>query len=372
MVEIETINRDQFEQIVYCSDPAVGLKSIIAIHDTTLGPATGGCRFFPYPSEEDALKDVLRLAKGMTYKSALSDVAFGGGKAVIIGDPQKIKTKALLQRFAQFVNTLNGHYITAKDVGISGEDLRVMSEVTQHILGIEGKADSSGDPSIATAFGMMRSFDALAKEILGKSSLKSLTFAIQGVGSVGHYLAENLGELGANVIITDIDQNNIRAVQHKISNIQVVNPNDIYGIQCDFFVPCALGGILNQETIPRLKCGIVAGSANNQLATLQDGFRLSERSIFYAPDYVVNAGGIINIAEERLGYDRKRAFEHVGRIYNTVVEIIRRAKNAHKAPFLIADQMAEEILEQAKKKNTKMQPLRNLHKISHQNHLNPL
>ncbi|OGQ16623.1 MAG: hypothetical protein A3B70_07740 [Deltaproteobacteria bacterium RIFCSPHIGHO2_02_FULL_40_11] len=365
MVDVEKLNPNDFEQVVYCNDPKVGLKSIIALHDTTLGPGTGGCRFYPYETEEEALTDVLRLSKGMTYKSAISRLKFGGGKAVIIGDPKKIKTPELLKRFAEFVNSLHGQYITAKDVGVNGADLRVMSEVTPHILGIEGKKGSSGDPSIATAYGIYRGIQAICQEIFQKDSLRGMTFAVQGAGSVAYYLLKHFDQEGVNIVLCDVNPSSIQKCQTVAPNLKIVDPNEIYDVECDIFSPCAMGGILNQETLSRLKCKVVAGAANNQLATLKDGYDLHEKGIFYAPDYVINAGGIINIAYEQNGYDQKGAFEHVEGIYDTMVQIIRRSKSENIPPFLIADLIAEEILKEAKKKVVKsgVRPQRGLRPV---------
>lgn len=347
MVYIEKPNKNDFEEIIYCNDKETGLKAIIALHDTTLGPGTGGCRFYPYQSEEDALNDVLRLARGMTYKSAISGLSFGGGKSIIIGDPSKIKTEKLLERYGEFVESLKGRYITAKDVGIDSNDLRVIYKKTKHILGVEGTPNSSGNPSPATAFGMIQGIGAIAKEILNKNSLEGLHFAIQGIGSVGYYLIEDLHSKGAQITICDIDQEAVLQCSQKF-NVEVVDVEKIYDVKCDFFVPCAMGGILNSETIPRLKCKIVAGSANNQLAIPQDGYTLMKKGIFYAPDYVINAGGIINIAEEYRGYNKNRAFDRIAQIYQTMIEIIHRSQEENKPPFLIADKMAEEIILKAK------------------------
>lgn len=347
MFEIEHLNQKDFEKVVFCNDKRTGLKSIIAIHDTTLGPGTGGCRFYPYATEEDALTDVLRLAKGMTYKSAISRISFGGGKAVVIGDPHHQKTAALLERFGEFVDSLGGKYITAKDVGIDGHDLQIIARKTKYTLGIEGVKNSSGDPSPATAFGIFQGIRALNNEILGKKSLDGVSFAIQGVGSVGRYLAESLYKEGARLTICDIDREGLDYCAKKVK-AQIVDPKDIYDQACDFFVPCAMGAILNSETIPRLKCKVVAGGANNQLATPKDGYDLMKRGIFYAPDYVINAGGIINIAYERGGYDHQKAFNHIGHIYQTMVEITHRSLKENIPSFIIANRMAEEILAAAR------------------------
>jgi len=349
MITIQKMNPKEFEHIVHCRDESVGLNAIIAIHDTTLGPGTGGTRMFPYKSEEEALNDALRLSKGMSYKAAISRLPFGGAKSVIIGDPDKDKTEALLLRFADFVNELKGQYVCAKDVGINSADLKVIASKTPHILGVEGTKNSSGDPSPATAFGILQAIRAISKEVLGRKSLDGLSFAIQGIGSVGYYLAQDLQAEGARLTIGDVDQRAIDRCLEKF-NVDVVDANKIYDVKCDFFVPCAMGAVLNEETIPRLKCKVVAGAANNQLASVEHGYALSRRGIFYAPDYVINAGGLINIAEELGGYNREKAFDHIAKIYQTVIEIIRRSKEEKEEPFIMANHIAEELILTKKKR----------------------
>ncbi len=350
---IQKLDKNDFEEVVFCDDKSVGLKAIIAIHNTVLGPGTGGVRFYPYEKEEDALNDVLRLSRGMTYKSAVSQLPFGGGKSVIIGDPSKIKTEALLERFGEFVNDLKGRYICAKDVGVNSQDLKIISRKTKHILGIEGVKNSSGNPSPATAFGVLQAIRALAKELLGRSHLDGLSFAIQGVGSVGYDLAQSLHAEGAKLTICDVSREALNRCLEKISP-KVVSPEAIYDVKCDFFSPCALGAIINTQTLPRFKCKIIAGAANNQLASPSDGYELVKKGIFYAPDYVINAGGIINIAEELLGYDKNRAYDRIAHIYQTMVEIIHRSREEKKPPFIIADILAEEIIEKSRKSKQKL------------------
>ncbi|MBI3016482.1 MAG: Glu/Leu/Phe/Val dehydrogenase [Deltaproteobacteria bacterium] len=352
MSSLEKLNQKDFEEVVFCNDESVDLKAIISVHNTVLGPGTGGVRFYDYQTEEDALNDVLRLSRGMTYKSAISRLPFGGGKSVIIGDPAKIKTEELLERFGDFVNTLKGRYICAKDVGVDSKDLRVVSRKTKHILGVEGTKNSSGNPSPATAFGVLQAIRALAKELLGRSHLDGLSFAIQGVGSVGYDLAQSLHAEGAKLTICDVSRDALNRCLDKMSP-KVVSPEAIYDVKCDFFSPCAMGVVINSQTLPRLKCKIIAGAANNQLATAQDGYEIENKGIFYAPDYVINAGGIINIAEELLGYDKKRAYDHVAHIYQTMIEIIHRSKKEKKPPFVIADILAEEIIEKGRKSKAK-------------------
>jgi leucine dehydrogenase len=356
MATIQTLNPTDFEQVIYCKDESVGLDAIIALHDTTLGPGTGGTRMYPYKTREQALQDVLRLSKGMTYKAAISHLNFGGAKSVIIGNPKEDKTEALLLRFADFVNDLKGKYICAKDVGINSADLRIIAKRTKHILGVEGREHSSGDPSPATAFGVLQAIRAIAKDIFKRSSLDGLRFAIQGVGSVGCYIAQDLQAEGGRLTVCDTDK---RAVERCLAlfNAEVVDPDKIYDIDCDIFIPCAMGAVLNSDTLKRLKCKVVAGAANNQLAAVKDGYELYKKGIFYAPDYVINAGGLINIAYEVTGYDRDKAFDHIVRIYQTTLDIIARSIEDKEPPFIVADRIAEEMIEQKKKRiNRSMSP----------------
>lgn len=357
----EKIQKEDFEQIVYCNDPRVGLKAIISMHSTVLGPATGGCRMWNYASEEEALIDVLRLSKGMTYKAAISGLNWGGGKAVIIGDPKKSKTPELLQRFGEFVNRLDGNYITAKDVGIGSEDLREVKRSTTHVLGIDGETGSSGDPSPATAWGVYHGMRACAKHAYGVNNLRDMTIALQGLGSVSYYLLEHLVAEGAKVVGCDIDAAAIdRAV--KKYGIETVRPEAIYDVPCDIFAPSALGASVNAETLPRIKAKVIAGAANNQLATPELGVEVMRREMVYAPDYAINAGGLINIYHESMvqgGYSRTRAFEHVAQIGRTITDILTRA-SAEKLPaHIVADRMAEERVEQARLPQVKVDGRKN-------------
>lgn len=342
---------DEFEQVVYCSDQRVGLKAIISLHSTILGPATGGCRMWNYSNESEALTDVLRLSKGMTYKAAISGLKWGGGKAVIIGDPKMQNRRALFERFGEFVDRLGGNYITAKDVGVGANDLRAVKTKTQHVLGIEGDPGSSGDPSPATAWGVYHGMRAAAKFAFNVPSLKGLKIALQGLGSVSYYLIEHLMADGAQVIGCDIDASAIRRAVDRYK-IEIVKPEVIYDVACDIFSPSALGAAINSDTLPRIKSKVIAGTANNQLATPAEGAELMRREIVYTPDYAINAGGLINIYYEGLApgsYSRVRAFEHVAKIQQSITEILERAKSEKLPTHMIADRIAEERLLQGRK-----------------------
>ncbi|HRK01575.1 MAG TPA: Glu/Leu/Phe/Val dehydrogenase [Oligoflexia bacterium] len=347
----ERISNDGYEQIVFCHDKDVGLKAIIAIHDSTLGPGTGGCRMYPYATEDQALEDVLRLSRGMTYKASISGLKLGGAKAVIIGDPKKDKTPELLKRFGQYVETLKGRYITAKDVGINGDDLALVRRETNHVLGIEGVAGSSGDPSPLTAWGTYNGMKACAAHVWGTSSLKGKRIAVQGLGYVSFSLIGYLVKEGASVVGADVDPQAVARAQ-KEYGIDIVAPNEILAQDCDIVSPNALGAILNNLSIRELKCKVVAGAANNQLATDEDGAELMRRGIVYAPDYAINAGGLMNIYHELDGYNAERAYDHVGGIYKTIEDILVRAKKENQPTQRIADRMAEERIQNAKKKRS--------------------
>jgi len=339
-IKREELAVSDYESVVYGEDPKTGLKAIVAIHSTALGPACGGIRMLPYASREEALKDVLRLAKGMSYKSSLAGNGFGGGKSVIIGDPAK-KTPELFHAFGEFVNSFDGRYLSAQDMNITSEDLKKVKKTTRHVIGIEGEPGSSGDPSPVTARGVLRALEATAEKINGAKSLDGIRIAIQGLGSVGYRLAEMAHEAGAELWVTDINP----AVVEKAVEMLAAEPvegDEIFEVECDIFSPNAKGAVLNAETIGRLQCQAVCGAANNQLATDADGFRLHERGILYAPDYAANAGGIINIFVEFGGYSQAKAFEHTDRIYHTMREIFRRSDKEKIPPFVIADRIAEE------------------------------
>lgn len=333
------------EQVVFCHDAATGLKAIIAIHDTTLGPALGGCRMWDYASDDEALEDVLRLSRGMTYKSALAGLDWGGGKAVIIGNAKTDKTPALFEAFGRFVDSLGGRYITAEDVGISPADLESARRTTRHVVGIaEG---GSGDPSPATAWGVFHGIRAAVRHKLGKDDLTGVTVAVQGLGHVGWHVAEHLHAAGARLIVTDIDQGRIAQAKADFG-AEAVDVDQIYDTAADVFAPNALGAVINDDSLPRLKVKVIAGSANNQLAEDRHGQALLDRGILYAPDYVINAGGIINIAYEGPNYDKDKAFKHCAGIFDTLSNLFDRADRDGVTTNVMADRVAEERLAAAR------------------------
>ncbi|MBX5477336.1 MAG: Glu/Leu/Phe/Val dehydrogenase [Clostridia bacterium] len=335
---------DGHEQVVFCRDEASGLRAIIAIHSTALGPALGGCRMWPYASEEEALFDVLRLSRGMTYKNAAMGLNFGGGKSVIIADPRKDKTEALFRAFGRFVQSLGGRYYTAEDVGINSDDLIYVRQETDYVLGLP---EASGDPSPATAFGVFCGIRACLEEAYGSDDPAGRTVAIQGAGHVGYHLAKLLVEAGARVVIADIFEDKVRRAVEDLG-VETVPADAIYDVECDVFAPCALGAVINDETIPRLKCRIVAGSANNQLAEPRHGDRLQELGILYAPDYVINGGGVINVASEFNpgGYNRDHSYRKIAGIGDKLREIFAIARREGIPTYRAADVLAEERIRQ--------------------------
>lgn len=338
---------DNHEQVVFCNDEATGLKAIIAVHNTNCGPAVGGCRFWNYNNDEEALVDVLRLSKGMTYKNALAGLNFGGGKAVIIGDPKTLKSEALFRAFGRALNNLNGTYYSAEDVNITTGDIMHAYKETQFVVGLEGK---SGNPAPFTAYGTYLGIKAAVKHKLGKDDLSGLTFAIQGLGSVGMYLCERLYAEGGKLIVTDINQGSIDKACTEYG-AKAVGLNDIYGVDADVYAPCALGATINDETIPQLKASIVAGCANNQLKEPKHGVALMEKGILYAPDYAINAGGIINIFFEQdpEGYSEDKATRKVEEIYDTLMTIFERSAQESKPTHEVADIIAQEIIKRGGK-----------------------
>ena len=333
------------EQVVFVSDDKSGLKAIIAVHNSNLGPALGGCRMWPYATEEEAVRDVLRLSRGMTYKSAMANLRLGGGKSVIIGNPRTHKTPELLAAFARALEQLNGRYIAAEDSGTSVADMKYMTQFTQHVAGIHDKPSDagtrSGDPSPATAYGTFIGIKAAVKERLGRDSLDGLRVAVQGVGNVGFDLARQLKEAGAQLWVTDIHREALVQAGKELG-ATVVAPDEIFGLDVDVFAPCALGAILNDSTIPQLKASIVAGAANNQLAEARHGLELMKRGILYAPDYVINAGGIIDVYHERIGFDRAVLLKHIEGIHDNLMEVFERARAEERPTGEVADAIAEE------------------------------
>ena len=327
------------EQVLFCNDSATGLKAIIAIHNTVLGPALGGTRMWAYSNEMEALNDVLRLSKGMTYKNSISGLNLGGGKAVIIGDARTMKSEALFRRFGKFVESLAGNYITAEDVGISPSDMNWVNMETNHVAGLPGK---SGDPSPVTAYGVYMGMKACAKVQFGSDSLEGKTIAVQGVGHVGEYLVKHLAAEKANVVITDIHEETLKRVANQYG-VKVVAPSEIYDVPMDIYAPCAMGATINDETLSRLKCSIISGAANNQLAIEQKhGLEVMNRGIIYAPDYTINAGGVINCFSEVEGLSSEWAHTKAAEIYTTILNIIHRSKEANIPTYQIANKMAEE------------------------------
>ncbi|MHC8522477.1 branched-chain amino acid dehydrogenase [Rossellomorea sp. H39__3] len=349
-----------YEQLVFCQDQESGLKAIIAIHDTTLGPALGGTRMWTYESEEAAIEDALRLAKGMTYKNAAAGLNLGGGKTVIIGDPRKDKNEEMFRAFGRYIQGLNGRYITAEDVGTTVADMDLIHEETDYVTGISPAFGSSGNPSPVTAYGVYRGIKAAAKEAFGTDALEGKTIAVQGVGNVAYNMCRHLHEEGADLIVTDINK---EAVQRAVEEFgaKAVDTNEIYGVDCDIFAPCALGAIINDETIPQLKAKVIAGAANNQLKEARHGDAIHEMGIVYAPDYVINAGGVINVADELYGYNSERAMKKVEQVYNNVERVIEIAKRDHVPTYVAADRMAEERIE--KMRRSRSQFLQNGHHI---------
>lgn len=345
------IDNNQFrdhEQLVYFNDEESGLKAFIAVHNTVLGPGAGGCRMWPYENEMDALNDALRLSRGMSYKNAMAGLPLGGGKAVIIANSKTDKSEELFKAFGRCVQKMDGKYITAEDVGMTTEDMMIIANETNYIAGLPHGDHASGDPSPFTARGVYNGIRAAVKYKLGKDSLEGLTVAVQGVGHVGLYLCENLHRDGAKIIVSDIIQEHLDEAVHKYG-ATIISPDDILSVECDVLSPCALGAILNDDTIPNLKTTIVAGGANNQLANDSHGVRLMDRGILYAPDYVINAGGIINVSGETSGnYDLDSINAKVDNIYDTLIHIFERADAEKRPTNVVADEMAEEIIANAK------------------------
>lgn len=337
-----------YEQLVFCQDKTSGLKAIIAIHDTTLGPALGGTRMWNYASEEEAIEDALRLAKGMTYKNAAAGLNLGGGKTVIIGDPLKDKNEEMFRAFGRFIQGLNGRYITAEDVGTTVADMDLIHEETNYVTGISEAFGSSGNPSPVTAYGVYVGMKAAAKEAFGSDSLEGKTIAVQGVGNVAYTLCEYLHEEGAKLIVADINQKSVDRAVEAFGAVQV-GTDEIYSQDVDIFAPCALGAIINDATIPQLKAKVIAGSANNQLRDTTHGDMIHEMGIVYAPDYVINSGGVINVADELYGYNHDRAMKRVAGIYDKIERIFEISKRDGIPTYVAADRLAEERIARVSK-----------------------
>lgn len=339
---ISQMNLLGHEQVLFCNDEETGLKAIIAVHNTVLGPALGGTRMWPYKTEMEALTDVLRLSRGMTYKSAVAGLNLGGGKAVIIGDSRKDKSEALFRRFGKFVNNLGGKYITAEDVGISPKEMSWVNMETEHVAGLPGR---SGDPSPVTAYGVYMGMKAAAKEAFGTDSLNGKKVAVQGVGHVGEYLVGYLAKEGAKITITDIHDDTLAHVSKKFG-ATVVGVEEIYDVDMDIYAPCALGATINDETLNRLKCAVIAGAANNQLRDeKKHGEEVLKRGLIYAPDYAINSGGIINCYTEVKGFNNEWAMQNSENIYTTIQNIIKESKATNTPTYLVANRIAERRIE---------------------------
>jgi leucine dehydrogenase len=347
----DSVAHEQHESVHFCTEDASGLKAIVAIHSTVLGPSLGGTRFYPYASEEEALTDVLRLSKGMTYKAACAGLDQGGGKAVIIGDPATLASPALFRAYGDFIDSLGGRYITAEDMGTTVDNMEIVASRTDHVSGLSTDRGGSGDPSPATARGVFVSQQAAASLLWGSTDLSGRRIAIKGVGKVGMALAELLFEAGAELIVADVNE---RATEQAATlyGAKVVPVDEIHLVHCDIFAPCALGGDLNEATIPDLRCTAIAGSANNQLATGNDGGRLADAGILYAPDFVVNAGGIINIAAERGGYTLEKANTMVDAIFDNITEILTAADRLGVCTHTAAERVADERIATARQEGT--------------------
>jgi len=335
------------QNVIFCSDEDTGLKAIIAIHDTTLGPALGGTRMWTYRSEADALSDVLRLSRTMTYKAAISGLNLGGGQAVIIGDSRIDKNEALMRRYGRFIKNLNGSFITAEDVGTSTRDMEYIRMETQYVTGAPVSVGGSGDPSPIAAKGVLMGIKACVREYYGNDTLAGRSVAVQGIGHVGEHLVQLLRDQNAKVYVSDINEEKVRQVARK-SGAQAISNNSIFDMEFDIYAPCALGGTINSETIAKMKCAIVAGSANNQLADEElHGQMLLEKGILYAPDYLINAGGMINCYSELSGYSRRRTLQLTENIYSATRSVLKKSKEenipTNKAADIIAEKRIADI-----------------------------
>ena len=349
---------DNHEQVVHFQDDATGLNAIIAVHNTNLGPALGGCRFFPYAEFNDAVTDVLRLSRGMTYKSALARLPLGGGKAVIIGDPRKDKTEAMMESFGEAIEYMKGKYVSAEDVGTNEHDMIAIARKTRHVTGLpalaEGQEGVSGNPSPVTAYGCFFGIKACAKEKFGTTDLTGRTVAIQGMGAVGYALAEYLVQASANLVVADVHQNALEKAQKQFGDkVKIVDTSMILSVEADILAPCALGAVLNDRTLPTIKAKVIAGAANNQLAEKRHDAVLKEMDVLYAPDYAINSGGVTSVGYEyywRLGKDMggnsfttEAMIKHVEKIEETLLSVFGIARSKGIPTGEAADQLAEEI-----------------------------
>jgi len=336
----------EHEQIVFCHDKYSGLKGIIAVHDTTLGPGLGGTRMYNYESEEDALVDVLRLSRGMTYKASISGLNLGGGKAVIIGDPNKQKSEALFRKFGQYINNLNGKYITAEDIGTTTRDMEFINMETKNVVGLPKVFGGGGDPSPVTAYGVYLGMKASANKVFGSDSLSKKKILVEGVGKVGMELVNLLNHENAEVFVADVDDQKLKKASSQYG-VKVKKLDEIYSANVDIYAPCALGATLNNESIPELKCSIIAGAANNQLADEEHhGQMLFDHGILYTPDYLINAGGLINVFTEWTGYNHESAMETTKNIYEVTKQIISKSQQENVPTNEASQKMADDRINQ--------------------------
>lgn len=340
----ETIDKTEHEEVVYCHNKDAGLKAIIAIHNTVLGPALGGLRMYPYATEEQALTDVLRLSRGMTYKAAVSGLNLGGGKSIIIGDPRKDKSEELFRAFGRFMDSLGGRYITAEDVGIDVNDMEYVFQETENVVGVHQMHGGSGDPSPFTALGTLQSIKASLEKKYGNQNVGDYSYAIQGVGHVGMELVKLIHAEGGKMFVTDVNEEALRVCKEEYG-CEVVGLDDIYEVDADVYCPCALGATVNDSTIEKFKFDIVCGSANNQLQEDRHGDELESRGIIYAPDYAVNAGGLMNVSIELEGYNRERALRMTRNIYYNIKNIFKIAERDNISTWKAADRMGEERIQ---------------------------
>ncbi|WP_397316577.1 Leu/Phe/Val dehydrogenase [Ornithinibacillus gellani] len=348
------------EQVMFCNDPGSGLQAIIAIHNTVLGPALGGCRMYPYESLDEALDDVLRLSEGMTYKCAAADVDFGGGKAVIIGDPQTDKTPELFRAFGQYVETLNGRFYTGTDMGTTMDDFVYAQKETNCIVGVPEAFGGGGDSSIPTAKGVVYGLQATCHTIFGSNELSGRCFALQGLGKVGYKVAMHLLEQGAYLYVTDLNMEWIEAIQEVAKStsgtVEVVDGDAIYQADADIFIPCAIGGVINDDTLAQFRVRAIAGSANNQLASQAHGVQLAEKGILYAPDYIINSGGLIQVSDELYGANKERVLMKTKEIYYSLLDVFQQAKLDGVSTIEAANRICEKRLEDRRRRNSFYSP----------------